>query len=141
MREMLHGSDGERAAAANAHAIANRTEYDIEYRVNRPVGTQVWVAANGRGQYDAQGNIVRMLGVVRDITGHKRDEADRLLALAAMRDSEARFHQLADAMPQIVWSAKSDGVLDYYNHRWFEYINLPGNHRRRGTLGSSHPSR
>src|SRR6185437_13819527 len=125
MRNMLHGSDGERAAAANAQAIANHTEYDIEYRVTRPDGKQIWVAANGRGQYDANGNIVRMLGVVRDISDRKRDEAERLLALAAMRDSEARFHQLSDAMPQIVWSARPDGVLDYYNRRWFEFIDLP----------------
>ncbi len=125
LRNLLHGTDGERAAAANAYAIANRTEYDIEYRVNRPDGTQVWVAANGRGQYDAKGNIVRMLGVVRDITDRKRGEAERLSTLAAMRDSESRFHQLADSMPQIVWSARPDGVLDYYNRRWFEYINLP----------------
>jgi len=28
-------------------------------------------------------------------------------------------------MPQIVWAARPDGVLDYYNRRWFEYIDLP----------------
>ena len=28
-------------------------------------------------------------------------------------------------MPQIVWAAKPDGTLDYYNRRWFEYVNLP----------------
>ena len=55
-------------------------------------------------------------------------------ALADLHDSHARlerresdFRQLADTMPQIVWGAQPDGSLDYYNRRWFEYINLePG---------------
>ena len=39
----------------------------------------------------------------------------------AMRESEARYRALADAMPQIVWTAGPDGKANYYNRRWFEY--------------------
>jgi PAS domain S-box-containing protein len=35
--------------------------------------------------------------------------------------SEQRYRYLADSMPQIVWTARPDGHLDYYNRRWFEY--------------------
>ncbi|HEX9996601.1 MAG TPA: PAS domain S-box protein [Abditibacterium sp.] len=35
--------------------------------------------------------------------------------------SEEQYHALADAMPQIVWTAQPDGDLDYYNQRWFDY--------------------
>ena len=41
--------------------------------------------------------------------------------VAAQRASEERFRQLADAMPQIVWTARPEGVIDYSNRRWFEY--------------------
>ncbi len=34
---------------------------------------------------------------------------------------EEQYHALADAMPQIVWTARPDGQLDYYNQRWFDY--------------------
>ena len=34
-------------------------------------------------------------------------------------NSELRF--LADAMPQIVWTSKPEGGVDYYNQRWFDY--------------------
>jgi PAS domain S-box-containing protein len=40
--------------------------------------------------------------------------------VAAERD----FRQLADAMPQIVWTARADGWLDYYNQRWFDYTGM-----------------
>jgi len=33
----------------------------------------------------------------------------------------SRFRQLADAMPQLVWTARPDGLVDYYNRRAFEY--------------------
>jgi PAS domain S-box-containing protein len=40
---------------------------------------------------------------------------------AELHASETHFRQLADAMPQIVWTARPDGTLDYCNRRWFEY--------------------
>jgi PAS domain S-box-containing protein len=40
------------------------------------------------------------------------------------RASEARYRQLADAMPQIVWTSGVDGAATYFNRRWFEYTGL-----------------
>ena len=36
--------------------------------------------------------------------------------------SEKNFRQLADLMPQIVWTSAPDGTIDYFNKKWFEYI-------------------
>ncbi|CAN5420945.1 hypothetical protein BH09PLA1_BH09PLA1_34150 [soil metagenome] len=44
---------------------------------------------------------------------------------AALKRSELRFRELADAMPQIVWTARPDGYLDYYNERWYEFTGFP----------------
>ncbi|HEX8552147.1 MAG TPA: PAS domain S-box protein [Abditibacteriaceae bacterium] len=38
--------------------------------------------------------------------------------------SEEQYHALADAMPQIVWTARPNGRLDYYNRRWFDYTGI-----------------
>ncbi|MBM7118814.1 PAS domain-containing protein [Archangium primigenium] len=35
-----------------------------------------------------------------------------------------QFRLLAEALPQMVWTARPDGVQDYLNHRWFEYTGL-----------------
>ncbi len=32
-----------------------------------------------------------------------------------------QFHALIECMPQIVWTARPDGYLDYYNRRWYEF--------------------
>jgi PAS domain S-box-containing protein len=67
---------------------------------------------------DYTGTIIGASKIARDISERKRAEA-------AIRASEANFRQLADAMPQIVWTARPDGYLDYYNERWYEFTGFP----------------
>ena len=43
---------------------------------------------------------------------------------ALERASEERYRQLADAMPQIVWTADATGAATYFNRRWFEYTGM-----------------
>jgi PAS domain S-box-containing protein len=43
---------------------------------------------------------------------------------ALERASEERYRQLADAMPQIVWTADAAGQANYFNRRWFEYTGM-----------------
>ncbi len=52
------------------------------------------------------------------------DISARRRADQALRTSEQRYRELADAMPLIVWIAQPNGVLDYYNQRWFDYTGL-----------------
>jgi PAS domain S-box-containing protein len=72
-----------------------------------------------------------------------RDQAERLAAqeLAAVRrESEERYRQLADAMPQIVWMAGPDGKAMYYNRRWYEYTGLePATRRGDEWISVVHP--
>src|SRR4051812_34617805 len=45
--------------------------------------------------------------------------------LAELRRASAeRYRQLADAMPQIVWTSDRAGNATYYNRRWFEYTGM-----------------
>ena len=39
----------------------------------------------------------------------------------ALRQSEERFHTLADNIPQLAWMAEPSGWIFWYNRRWFEY--------------------
>ncbi|HET8893444.1 MAG TPA: ATP-binding protein [Gaiellaceae bacterium] len=55
-------------------------------------------------------------------------EQSELLRVQELADQEraamARYRQLADAMPQIVWAADPDGRTIYCNQRWFDYTGL-----------------
>jgi PAS domain S-box-containing protein len=52
------------------------------------------------------------------------DLIEQRRALEALVESEARFRQLADAMPQMVWTAGPEGSVDYYNERWYQFTGL-----------------
>jgi PAS domain S-box-containing protein len=52
------------------------------------------------------------------------DISESRQAKEALKKSEQHFRALADAMPQIVWTARSDGLIDYYNQRWFDYTGV-----------------
>jgi PAS domain S-box-containing protein len=70
----VHPEDLPRVEAAIQAALANHEEFDCEYRLLLPDDTLRWVDALGRGYYDADGQAVRMTGVVQDITTRKRFE-------------------------------------------------------------------
>ena len=40
------------------------------------------------------------------------------------RESDMRYRSLADAVPQIVWTADANGVINYRNERWYELTGL-----------------
>ena len=57
---------------------------------------------------------VGILEINRDLTERKRSERD-------LRESEAQFRTLANAIPQLCWMANADGWIFWYNQRWYEY--------------------
>ncbi len=61
--------------------------------------------------------VVRWFGTNTDVTEQRE-------AVEATRASEARFRQLADAMPQFVWVTRPDGYAEYFNRRWHDYTGL-----------------
>ena len=60
----------------------------------------------------------RFCVVFEDITERKQAEQ-------ALRESEARFRQLAESLPQLVWTCHGDGPCDYLSPQWVEYTGIP----------------
>jgi PAS domain S-box-containing protein len=48
----------------------------------------------------------------------------RVRAETALKESEERYRQLSEVVPQIVWSADAEGHIDFFNSRWFAYTGL-----------------
>ncbi|WP_145727954.1 hybrid sensor histidine kinase/response regulator [Nitrospirillum viridazoti] len=53
------------------------------------------------------------------------ETTDRVLALQRLRDSEAQFRTLAEAMPALVWTATPEGNLDWFNPHAYAYTGAP----------------
>ena len=41
-----------------------------------------------------------------------------------LRDSELRFRQIAESLPQLVWTSLPDGNVDYFGPQWTEYTGV-----------------
>ena len=53
------------------------------------------------------------------------ERRERYLRLAELEvESLRRYRNLADAIPHIVWRARGDGALDYFNKGWTSYTGL-----------------
>lgn len=80
----------------------------------------------------------------------KRNEEQAVLLLEAERKenelrlvklqlaSERRYRTLAQAVPHIVWTARPDGAVDYFNQRWFEYTGRTMEQASGSWLGTLH---
>jgi PAS domain S-box-containing protein len=94
--DAIHPEDRFRVDAALQRSLAERSNYEVEYRILQPNGSLRWVAAKGCGEYDANGAAMRMMGVALDITERKRAED-------MLRRSEERFQIVARATSDAIW--------------------------------------
>jgi PAS domain S-box-containing protein len=121
----IHPDDRLRVRAAHQTAIRRGGLYEQEYRVLLPGGTIRWVLARGEVVLCKDGKAASLAGVVVDITRRKEAEPTLARREVELAESQRRFQVLADAMPQMVWSTRSDGYHDYYNRRWYEFTGMP----------------
>jgi PAS domain S-box-containing protein len=95
-------------------AMEEKRPYEIEHRIIRKDGEERILSEFAHITFDDQGRPLQMIGAIQDVT-------ERRQAKKALRESEERFRQLADSMPQLVWTAAPDGTVDYYNKRHTEF--------------------
>jgi PAS domain S-box-containing protein len=138
--ETVMAEDRQVIQAAVVQALEHAKPYEVEFRTVQPDGAIRWMLAKGTVVRDTTGHPLRMVGVSTDITDRKAAEA-ALRNEAALRESEARLRVLADAMPQIVFTAKPDGTVDYFNRKWYELTgSLNGDVSADMWLAALHPS-
>jgi len=59
---------------------------------------------------------------------------------AALQESEGRFRDLANALPQVVWTTYPDGNVAFVNQRWYDFTGLtPEGFTGRDWLTPVHP--
>ena len=115
----LPAFDGE-AALEIARIVAKHIPFVF---VSGTLGEDVAVEAMRRGatDYVVKQNLGRLPAVVERALTEAAERAERKRTEAALKESEANFETLVNAMPQLCWMANADGYITWYNRRWHDY--------------------
>src|SRR5947207_12707856 len=116
--QAVHPEHRDQCAEFFRQAVASGAEWSNEAPVRRAADGQYrWHFGRGLPIRDADGRIVRWMGICVDI--HDRREAEQ-----ALRESEQRYRALIEVSPQMVWLARADGSNIFWNQRWYDYTGL-----------------
>ncbi|MBC8164135.1 MAG: PAS domain S-box protein [Roseiflexaceae bacterium] len=116
-RDIIHPEDLSITIDRWNKALATGDAYEVQYRWRGADGQYRWFLGRGVPLHDQHGQVTQWVGTGTDIDDQKRF-AQRLTI------SEARYRDLANAMPILLWTARGDGTIDYYNQRWLDYVGL-----------------
>lgn len=86
---------------------------NLELRLNCPTSQMKWVKVVARVLHPEKENPLISM-VFEDITAHKLSED-------ALRESEQRFHTMANTAPVMLWMADSKGLCNFFNQLWLEF--------------------
>ncbi len=107
--ELVHPDDLQATRDVNSRLFAGTTVLSFENRYRCKDGSYRWIHWHA----ERVGDEAYCTG--RDVTVERAQTAAR----------EQRYvEDIAEALPQIVWTADPDGSLDYYNQNWFDYTGM-----------------
>jgi PAS domain S-box-containing protein len=122
----IHPEDRDRIISAALRSAAEGVELDEEFRIVRPDGSVRWAVDKGKPVIGSDGKPQYLIGACVDVTERRvRDE---------------QFRALAESIPQLAWTADTDGARDWFNRRWYEYTGATvAEARGWGWLAFQHP--
>lgn len=120
-----HPDDFPAVVAAFHDAVARGTVYEIEHRIKPAHASDAdyrWILTRSTPLFDHAGNVSSWIGFGIDIHDARERAAERARLLASVAEADARsFETISNCVPQMMWSARADGWIDWYNERWFEF--------------------
>ena len=120
----IHAADRERVMAAIAQLSREKPDIRISFRMVRADGTTIWVERSSRAEFNKQGRLLRIVGMVADITERKHAEEQ-------LQESEERFRLVATTAPVLIWMSGPDKLCTYFNQPWLTFTGR-SNHQELG---------
>ncbi|MBD2606067.1 PAS domain S-box protein [Scytonema hofmannii FACHB-248] len=92
--------------------IENRNiSYNRNYTKDNSIVSCEWYNST---LLDESGKLISVLSLALNVTERERMEA-------ALRESEKRFREMADASPTLIWMSDTSKLCNYFNKTWLEF--------------------
>jgi PAS domain S-box-containing protein len=111
--DYLHPEDRDKTGEKWMNSVKRGDPFETEHRFAGRDGQYRWFRSRAIPIRNAKGEIERWVGIGSDIHNQKQTEA-------ALRESERKFQNLAEAIPHAVWITSEDGFAEYSNQRWLD---------------------
>lgn len=116
----IHPEEREDYLAAWGHAIRTGEQFSMQVQLRRFDGAYRWFYTRAVGLRDSRGVIVQWYGTHMDI--HDQHIAEvKAARQEEIEASEAKHRQLANLIPQIIFSATEDEGVTFANQQWLSY--------------------
>ena len=106
----IHPNDHERVMKALSDHLEQGKVYDVEYLYCNRNGEYRWQHSRGQAIYDKEGQAIRMVGFISDITERKKGEE-------ALRRSEEKYRLLVNNLPSIVYRGFKDWAVEFVDDK------------------------
>ena len=114
---IVHPDDAQKVSEIIEDSIAARTHYEMEYRIVHRNGNVVWVMESGQGIFSEQGALVCLDGIIVDVTNRKEAEI-------AARESDRKYKELMDFLPQPIFELDIEGNILFVNRAGEEFFGI-----------------
>ncbi|RKH61135.1 PAS domain-containing sensor histidine kinase, partial [Corallococcus interemptor] len=115
--ELVHPDDRESTQAEMRKLSQGIPTLRFENRFRTRDGRYRWLAWTSRPVPE----LGLLYAAARDITEQKTVAQERERLLEAVRDSEARFRNMADHAPVMLWVTDAQGLTTYMNRGWYAF--------------------
>ncbi|MGV1099496.1 PAS domain-containing protein [Thiovibrio sp. JS02] len=97
--ECVHPEDRPLIVELVAVAMENDIPYEVEHRILWPDQTERWLQEIGLAFRDREGRLVRMVGMVRDVTARKKAQQERESLIVELREALDNVKTLSGFLP------------------------------------------
>jgi len=116
--ELVHPDDKEYLAnIIKSDRFLTERKFEAQYRINKPDGTEAWVWNRSFPILDRNGEFLRQVLMISDITNRKKSEL-------ALRFSEEKYKELVTLLPEMVFETDLNGNFTFLNLIALEMLEL-----------------
>jgi len=106
--DLIHPNDREMVWNLVQGSIKTKQSYRLEYRIIDASGIEKWVWEQGSNIYSDTGDLISLEGFITDVTDRKKVESIIL-------QSEKRFKEMANLLPQTLYESDINGNVTFAN--------------------------